>query len=180
MKTPIRQAQMIVRTLSSVVPDAEKLGNWLMMNGFFLQPASTRYHGAYPGGLFDHSWNVVQVLDEFTEKLGLKWQRMESPFIVGMFHDLCKIDQYVVESETDGVIQYTQGNPLLKGHGDKSVMLLSHLMQLTEEEMMCIRFHMGAFEPDDMSAYGKAIERFPNVLYTHTADMVASRLMEKR
>ena len=34
---------------------------------------------------------------------------------------------------------------LLKGHGDKSVMRCASLLQLTEEEVMCIRYHMGAF-----------------------------------
>ena len=38
---------------------------------------------------------------------------------------------------------------LLKGHGDKSIMLLSQFMTLTEEEIMCIRYHMGAYVRDD-------------------------------
>ena len=31
------------------------------------------------------------------------------------------------------------------GHGDKSVMIASMITKLTEEEVMCIRYHMGAF-----------------------------------
>lgn len=65
---------------------------YLLVNGFFRSPASTKYHGAYEGGLFDHSLMVMNSLVDLSAKNGLKWQRAESPFIVGMFHDLCKID----------------------------------------------------------------------------------------
>jgi len=57
--------------------------------GFFTAPASTKYHGAYSGGLFDHSKIVAQQLVDLTDKLGLKWQNPSSPYVVGMFHDLC-------------------------------------------------------------------------------------------
>lgn len=30
--------------------------------GFFDAPASTKYHGNYPGGLFDHSFAVTKTL----------------------------------------------------------------------------------------------------------------------
>ena len=67
---------------------------YLMANGFFYAPASTKFHGAYDGGLFDHSLTVMNTLVDLSARNGLKWCRAESPFIVGMFHDLCKIDQY--------------------------------------------------------------------------------------
>ena len=66
----------------------------LTESGFFTAPASTKYHGAYAGGLFDHSLNVTKALLVLTESNGLKWLRPESPYIVGMFHDICKQDQY--------------------------------------------------------------------------------------
>ena len=52
--------------------------------GFFEAPASTKYHGCYEGGLFDHSLEVAKSLVNLTEKLGLTWERPESPYIVGM------------------------------------------------------------------------------------------------
>lgn len=143
--------------------------------GFFDAPASTKYHGAYDGGLFDHSLAVANSLVELTEKLGLKWGRPESPYIVGMFHDMCKCNAYV--KTQDG--KWTWNNDIIiPGHGDKSVIMLQKLIQLTDEEMACIRWHMGAYETDTKmwDYYGRAIERYPNVLYTHTADMIASRI----
>ena len=51
------------------------------------------------------------------------------------------------------------------------------LFDLTEEEMLCIRWHMGAYdESKNWNILGNAIEKYPNVLYTHTADMIASRV----
>ena len=36
-------------------PGADKLLEWLKSTDFFTAPASTRFHGAYPGGLVKHS-----------------------------------------------------------------------------------------------------------------------------
>lgn len=145
--------------------------------GFFTAPASTKYHGAYEGGLFDHSLEVTKALVELTEKLGLEWERPESPYIVGMYHDLCKCDNYVVDYETGKFIY----NPeiIIPGHGEKSVIMLQKFIELTDEEIACIRWHMGAYETDTKlwNYYGRAIEQYPNVLYTHTADMIASKIV---
>ena len=150
----------------------------LIEAGFFDAPASTKYHGNYAGGLCDHSINVAEVLIDLTEKLNLSWQRSESPLIIGFFHDLCKIDNYVKEPY-DGTYTYNT-ETLFKGHGDKSLMLLSSLLLLTEEEAACIRYHMGAFcKESEWSDYTSAVHKFPNVLFTHTADMVAAHIIEK-
>lgn len=155
---------------------------YLLANGFFSAPASTKYHGNYEGGLFDHSFTVMNILVELSAKNNLKWQRAESPFIVGMFHDLCKIDQYRIDNSEP----YTVGEATryeyrtdtdFKGHGDKSILLLCQYMKLTEEEVMCIRYHMGAFtEKDEWRDYTNAVHRYANVLWTHHADMLASHV----
>lgn len=164
--------------------------NWLIENKFFTQPASTKYHGAYEGGLFDHSYEVTQVLLDMTDRLNLEWKRPESPYIIGMFHDLCKIDNYLTIIDEPGETMMGTGevkgkevhfeynpNTILKGHADKSIMLLSQFITLTEEEMLCIRFHMGAYEEQDQwDNYDKAIRKYETVLFTHTADMYASKV----
>lgn len=145
--------------------------------GFFTAPASTKYHGAYEGGLFDHSLEVAKQLINLTDKLGLEWASPNSPIVVGLFHDLCKCDNYVWDIETDSY----KYNPeiILPGHGEKSVIMLQKLIPLTDEEIACIRWHMGAYEKDPKmwEYYGRAIENYPNVLYTHTADMIASKII---
>lgn len=143
--------------------------------GFLHAPASTRFHGNYEGGLFDHSHAMVEILCDFTEFLKLEWSRPESPFIIGLFHDLCKADAYKLENSDPP--KYSHVDTILKGHGEKSVMIASTLLRLTEEEVYCIRFHMGAFNHEEMNEYSRAVEKFPNVLWTHTADMIASKII---
>lgn len=66
----------------------------------------------------------------------------------------------------------------MNGHGDKSVILAQTLVDLTDEEILCIRWHMGAYDDkENWDNLGAAIEMFPNVLYSHTADMIASRVI---
>lgn len=156
----------------SAVP--EGMLDWLVQEGFFTAPASTRYHGDHPGGLAEHSIAVTNCLLTMTEREGIPWGRDESPYLVGMFHDLCKIDYYA--KVLDGYAH--REDCLLRGHGDKSVMLLSQFTSLTEEEILCIRYHMGAFtDPKYWNDYGRAVEAYPTVLWTHTADMMASRVI---
>ena len=154
----------------------------LLMRGFFEAPASTKYHGAYGGGLFDHSINVTRNLLKLTDALKLEWQNPHSPVRIGMLHDLCKADQYIlVAGEYEGDPSHYEFNKgtILQGHGDKSVMVASQLTKLTEEEVFCIRFHMGSFvEKEEWNRYTDAIHRYPNVLYTHMADMMASNIDE--
>lgn len=104
--------------------------DWLVERGFFTAPASTKYHGAYEGGLYAHSFEVARTLVQLTKDCGLMWRKSRSPYVVGMFHDLCKIDQYrhpTMGETLDGTPIHDpetwEYNPdtLLKGHGDKSV-----------------------------------------------------------
>jgi len=159
---------------------------YLMAYGFFTAPASTKYHGNYEGGLLEHSYMVTKFLLTLTQDNHLIWHKSRSPYIVGMFHDLCKIDQYrhpASDLVVDGMLlpdpSKWEYNPdtLLKGHGDKSVMLLSQFYTLTEEEIMCIRYHMGAFtDKSEWNDYTRAVHQYPNVLWTHQADMLASHV----
>lgn len=152
------------------IMDAVKLG-------FFTAPASTKRHGAYKGGLYDHSYQVTKYLLELTEKLGLTWEKERSPYIVGMYHDLCKCGLYTPKEDEIG---YEYNSELIiPGHGDRSVIMLQKYIDLTDEEIACIRWHMGAYETDTRlwNCYGAAVTKYPNVLFTHTADMYASKVI---
>lgn len=151
--------------------------------GFFDMPASTKYHGTNEGDLFRHSKAVANELERITKACDVKWQNPRSPILIGYFHDLCKCDSYQI----DNSVPYTVGEPtrwkyrenqVLSGHGDKSVMLASTLCQLTEEEMLCIRYHMGAYETNDWKGFDRAIKKYQTVLWTHQADMLASKVVQ--
>lgn len=169
---------MKLDTDESLIP--KDMMDKLIEQGFFVKPAAIKHHGNYAGGLFDHSLAVADTLVKMTNELGIKWQNPRSPYIVGMFHDLCKMDDYINENKHDmlapAVWQYNK-DKILKGHGDKSVMMLSQFITLTEEEVLCIRYHMGAYETEGWDEYDKAIKKYETVLWTHTADMYASKVM---
>lgn len=145
----------------------------LLDMGYLKAPASKGHHGAYDGGLFNHSYEVTTKLQWLTKYLGLKWSRIHSPIIVGMFHDLCKLDNYIKIGKD---WEYNP-NVILNGHGEKSVIIAQQFVKLTQEEIACIRWHMGAFDSkENWQYYTRAIGEYPNVLYTHTADMIASQI----
>ena len=78
---------------------ADKLLEYLMSpsSDFFTAPASTRYHGAYEGGLVEHSLNVYECLCDYLarervqELYGIEASE-ETVAIVSLLHDICKMN----------------------------------------------------------------------------------------
>ena len=72
---------------------------WRTRATFLPPPASARYHGAYAGGLCDHSLNVYHCLVDYLarervqELYGLEYSE-ESVAVVALLHDLCKVGCY--------------------------------------------------------------------------------------
>jgi len=143
---------------------------------FNTSPASSRFHGSYRGGLKDHSWNVVNELRLLTIRHNLNWQDVESIVIIGLGHDICKTGSYYWDETKQ---EYYKGYSDDKRHAEKSVEMLKDIITLTEEEELCIRWHMGAFDKEEnWNKFTEAIHKYPNVFWTHTADMIASHIKE--
>lgn len=191
MRTVEDRQKLFRETMYTVFRDSDEMGrimDELADSGYFTAPASTKHHANYEGGLFDHSLNVTNSLLALTDANNLEWMREQSPYIIGMFHDLCKMDAY---KENGGYVynEFTKdierewiynSDTLYKGHGDKSVILASAYLRLMPEEVACIRYHMGAFtEKEEWAYFTRAVQAYPNVLWTHTADMIATHIDEK-
>ena len=157
---------------------------------FFDAPASTRFHGAYEGGLLEHSLNVYECLCDFVnrprfkEKYGFHFSD-ESLAIVALLHDLCKTNFYKTEMRNvkkngvwESVPYYTIADSLPYGHGEKSVYIISGFMKLNRDEAFAIRYHMGFSGPEDANQIGRALEMFPLAFALCVADMEASYYME--
>ena len=144
---------------------------------FYKMPASTRYHNNFEGGLLDHSTGVWLNLERLTSALGLEWEDPSSPFVVAILHDACKIGMYFYNHDY-GCWEHNPDHPI--GHGDLSLKIIEELdIELTEEEMLCIRWHMGAFdEMENWNKFTDAIHKYPNVFWTHVADMMATHIDE--
>lgn len=145
---------------------------------FFLSPASTKYHGNYEGGLFDHSLNVIYCLEELINRgLANPFGLEDGHVLVGLLHDLTKVGRYTFSHDGTGY-EYAPARLDFGGHGADSLIKAQRLVQLTEEEAYCIRYHMGIYDKQDNELYNRAIHKYPNVFWTHTADMMASQLIE--
>ena len=144
--------------------------------GYFMAPASLNHHGTEEGDLYQHSKMIYMQLEEYTKKLYLSWKNERSLVVIAFLHDLCKTDEYVL---VDGEYVWNK-NRLLSGHGEKSaIMALQLFPDMTDEEVMCIRYHMGAYEGQEKwKTLGNAIKSYPNILWVHQADMVASQIWE--
>lgn len=173
----------------------ENLMEWLEHEtDFFTAPASTRYHGSYEGGLFEHSLNVYdRLVWEMENTVGAGWQEIYSPesiAIIALFHDLCKIDRYVITEkwrkdengdwEAYEAYEYNKEKAEM-GHGAQSVFYLQKFIQLTELEAQAIFWHMGAYDLSPYASLAACSETFkwnPLAFLTHRADMAATYVTE--
>ena len=170
---------------------SDKLLDFLMKSDFFTAPASTRYHGAYEGGLLEHSLNVYDCLVDILNRPRMKELYKieysdESIAIAGLLHDICKVNFYKtsfrnVKDESGKWVSapyYTIEDNLPYGHGEKSVYIVSGFMRLTRDEAFAIRYHMGFSGTEDTNNVGRALEMFPLAYAVCCADMEAAFLME--
>lgn len=173
---------------------ADKLLDWLEKSDFFTAPASTRRHSAYRGGLCQHSINVYKRLVKLCEmEYGKDWQskvNSESVAIIGLLHDVCKVDTYVEDfknvKDEDGVWRkkpyYRIEDSLPYGHGEKSVYIISAFIKLTREEALAINWHMGEFDirvQNGSYLMNEVFYKYPLCFLTHLADLTATYLDEK-
>lgn len=165
---------------------APALKEWLRKSDFFEAPASTKYHGAHPGGLLEHSLFVYKRLKRLVDE---NWPNENKPSdetiaIVSLLHDLCKVNFYAVEmrnrkneyGQWEQYPFYVVEDQLPYGHGEKSVYIISGFMRLTREEAFAIRFHMGDYSDQNTS---KVFGMFPLALLLHQADEQATYFDEK-
>ena len=146
--------------------------------GFFDAPASRSHHLAIKGGLAIHSLNVTRNLLHLTDALCIVWPRPQSPYIIGMLHDLCKVKSYRLDGDAIKKVKSEY-----HGHGSASAMIaMCELgVNLFRVECAAIQHHMGAFglEGEELDELDAALEKYPvEIIATHTADMLASRADE--
>ena len=166
--------------------------------GFFTAPASTKFHGSEPGGLLAHSLNVYQearVLREVQIRFRPDLEPRlpaESVVIAALLHDVCKAEIYheIEKFRKDANNQWekykTYGvdySAFPLGHGEKSVIrLLRWGLDLTEDEILAIRWHMHAWDladsPEARANLTAAGDKCPLLAIIIAADGLASRILE--
>lgn len=176
-----------------VIEDLEALG-------FFEAPASVRNHYNFAGGLLEHSLNVYDMAMALRGAIVPMRADMEKALspdsiaIAALLHDVCKADIYKKTTKKRrneiGVWEDIEGyevdySGLPVGHGEKSViMLLRSGLDLEDEEIFAIRWHMGPWDLPQQSiemdkSYRTAQARSPLVALIHTADTLAAQILER-
>lgn len=179
--------------MDGVIEDLEE-------QGFFEAPASAGHHLNVKGGLLVHSLNTCKAalaVWEGMKKIEPTLERevpRESVIIASLLHDVCKSDIYKPtlkrRKNAMGVYEDVPGyNVSYKnfpmGHGEKSVvLLLCSGLEMTDAEMLAIRWHMGPWginmnSYEDQRNYDTAHTIYPLVMIIHTADCLAASIMER-
>ena len=175
-----------------VIEDLEK-------DGFFEAPASSDHHLNIQGGLCQHSLNVCKAGLMIWEGLktldpsGVNNVKRESVIIATLLHDVCKTDIYkrTVKKRKNKLGQWEDSEgyrvsykDFPMGHGEKSViMLLCSGLELLDDEMLAIRWHMGAWginmnSYEDQRNYDTARQKYPLCSIIQSADSLAAAIME--
>lgn len=168
--------------------------------GFFEAPASTVFHLNRKGGLVSHSLSVYSVACKLREAmLVLKPELetslpMDSLIVTTLLHDVCKAEIYKIEKkwrkddnnkwESFDAYGVDYSNfPL--GHGEKSVIrLLQWGLQLTDDEIIAIRWHMHAWDlpfqsPEAKSNFNEAGKKSPLLSILQSSDGLSTKLLEQ-
>ena len=162
----------------------EKVIDFLEKSDFFTAPASTRFHGSEEGGLLKHSLKVYEILEKKVATSVLPIEVDEATIrITALLHDICKTNFYTVDYRNaknemgvwEKVPFYKIEDTIPYGHGEKSVMMITEFMKLTNEEKYAIRWHMGYTEPKELyNTIGVAYTKYPFALLMHEADLEAT------
>ena len=140
---------------------------YLEVSDYFIAPASTKYHGAYEGGLCEHSLNVTEMFSQRNKVLE-KPLSEESVILCGLCHDLCKVDYYTDDGDK---FKTVTGHPAHYSHAKLSVEITSKYIELLPVEKDIILYHMGLF-----GCYGKCAEYVPLQLHEAISKNVAVQI----
>lgn len=168
--------------------------------GFFTAPASANHHLNTEGGLVRHSLNTCKAalmvwegMTAIEPSLSKEVER-DSVIIASLLHDVCKSDIYsrtVKKKKTAiGTWEDNEGYKVSyknfpMGHGEKSViLLLCNGIALSDDEMLAIRWHMGAWginmnSYEDQRCFDTSQKLYPLVTIIQVADKLAANIMER-
>lgn len=172
-----KEDKLIKRAISKIL---------IRYSSFFNEPASTKFHGAYKGGLIDHSLAVYLAAIRTSIYYGI--QASEVNPIACLFHDICKVGKYKLvkdEKKGDDSFKYVYNNDY-NGieHGAESLRRLLNIEgvgeMIPEPWQIAIAYHMGVFgvSNTEMQNFSTMSERYPEVLLLHHADMIATKIYD--
>jgi len=155
----------------------KKLLAFLRETDYYEAPASTRFHNNDFGGLVCHSIDVTKRFNHLCERDYPTFPR-ESRIICGLLHDVCKIGTYFPAFNKNGSrskTPYKSEDVFPVGHGDKSIIILQQIpFELTLQEMLVIRWHMGQYDYTWRQYEDKVTKIEPAVKLFSACDLISS------
>lgn len=174
----------------------------LKNSDFFFAPASTKYHGAYKGGLCEHSINVYNNLVKLNEMKIMDFDE-DSMKIVALFHDISKMNLYETyfqnkknyyaggskhdeggsydwETVTAYKVKDAEDRFIFGNHEQTSEFMLRTYCPLTYEESIAILHHHAGMSWDSAkNNISEVLNRYPLATMLHLADMLAVYVDER-
>ena len=161
----------------------DRLVAYLQSSDFFTAPCSSMYHLSEKGGLVQHSLNVYKYFKQILSLVNSKLPD-ESIILCALLHDSCKINLYKSNPNERARFfrAFVVDEKLPLGHGEKSVMIIQRFIELTDAEMLIIRWHMSAFDLSNYSikSYYSAVEKCAEIVALQSADYLATTFLEAK
>ena len=182
-------------------------GGWRFLENsdFFKAPASTMYHGNWPGGLAEHSLMVLSQTVKLCTPMGVtlpgsrgevvggveqpqdgeRLAYLREMVLAALLHDVSKAGYY--EQSTRNVkdesgqwrqvpfFKRREGVPSLP-HGMESLARIERFRPLGDAWRSAVVHHMGAFDKGNLETFSAACRTYPEVLLLHTSDMWAAQV----
>jgi hypothetical protein len=144
-------------------------------------PASTKFHHTYKGGLYDHTLEVLEIALNTFETYKDRFIRdikRDDVVLVAFAHDLDKIDKYR-KNTNQATLFYGQGfeynydKVSVNGTAEVVSMLMEYGIKMTDEILNSLTFSHGGWSVDR----GKLL---PLATILHTADMLSIATEKRR
>ena len=196
---------LLREVLTDETDKVEELITKLESSDFFYAPATTQYYGSYPGGLCEHSLQVLDNMLALGESLQLG-ERVpyRSIVIVALLHEMCKMNKYELGFKnvknhhpkgklTDGngkfdweSVSTYQSRPLENRFvygtdGETSEFMVRQFINLTLEESVAIMNYKGDSDGNQSRGTNLAniFGRYPLAALLHSADVLACFVNDK-
>lgn len=151
---------------------------------YFTCPASSReeFHSAYPGGLCQHSLNLIKNLKKLVDVLSPGKFDVATLAFVGLFHDLGKVgdgvEPYYLPQKSEwhrnkGMLYETNKDCKFAPTSERGLFILqAHGIEVSYDEWAAIRLNDGQYDDTNKSYKMKEPEL---ALLVHWADMWATK-----
>lgn len=187
----------LIKSITREGLKVDELLNYLETSDFFIAPSSTKYHGAYPGGLCEHSLDVYKNLKMLLDNHPQYFYEDDTVKIVSLLHDISKTNLYKKDirnkkvyhesgSKTDNLGRYDwvseevysidYDHRLIYGnHEQTSEFMVRLFTPLSMEESIALLHHHGGMGWDSTQINITDIyKNYPLALFLHIADLIGA------